>query len=437
MFTKILNWIRGVINKMFDKSTIKKQFNVDIAVSDRMANKIELWSKMFEDKAPWLDKNTQSLNLASAIAGEVARLVTIELESEITGSARAKFLNDIYQEFLTSIRVNTEYACARGGIVFKPYINNNSIAIEAIQADKFYPTEYDDKKRIRGGIFVAQKVINNNYYTRLEYHRFEGIYYAVDNVAFKSTIKDILGSPINLQQVSEWSNIEKRVVIEYLDKPLFSYFKIPFANQIEPQSPLGVSVYSRAVDLIKEADKQYSRILWEYEGSELAIDADVTVLEHNKVTKKMGLPSLKDRLFRAAGQNKDGSFYNVFSPTIRDTSLFNGLNRILQKIEFQCGLAYGTISDPQTVDKTATEVKQGKQRSYANVSDIQKSLQTALDDLIYAVDSLASLYELSPNGEYETSYKWDDSIIIDAEVEREQDRQDVSMGVMRKSGISC
>ena len=61
----------------------------------------------------------------------------------------------------------------------------------------------------------------------------------------------------------------------------------------------------------------------------------------------------------------------------------------------------------------------------------------SLDDLIYAVDSLASLYELSPNGEYETSYKWDDSIIIDAEVEREQDRQDVSMGVMRKSGISC
>ena len=399
-----------------------------------MSESVELWVKLFENKAPWLNNNVKSLNLPSAIAGEIARMVTLELKSEITGSGRADFLNEVYQLFLENLRVNTEYACAKGGIVFKPYIKGeNELAIEAIQANKFYPTEFDSRGKIIGGIFVAQKIINNVYYTRLEYQRFIGDEYVIDNLAFRSTEKDILGNAVSLTSVDEWAEIEPRVVIQDLDRPLFSYFKIPLANQIDADSPLGVSVYSRAVDLIEEADKQYSRILWEFEGSELAIDADITALQTAKNNQKIGLPKLKDRLFRATGQSKDGSFYQVFSPQIRDTSLFNGLNKILQKIEFVCGLAYGTISDPQSIEKTATEIKQGKQRSYANVSDIQKALEDALEDLIYTLNAFCSLYELAPAGEYETSYKWDDSIIVDAEAERIRDAQDVAMGVMSKA----
>ena len=38
-------------------------------------------------------------------------------------------------------------------------------------------------------------------------------------------------------------------------------------------------VYARAAELIKQADEQYSRLLWEFEGSELAIDADAIALK--------------------------------------------------------------------------------------------------------------------------------------------------------------
>lgn len=433
MFSKFITWIRGVINKMFKRNEIGSKFNVDVIVSDKMSTAIDLWVQLFENKAPWLDNDTKSLNLPSAIAGEIARMVTLELESEITGSVRADFLNTIYQTFLSGLRINTEYACAKGGIVFKPYIKGeNELAVEAIQANKFYPTEYDSRGKIIGGIFVAQKVINNFYYTRLEYQRFVNDLYVIDNLAFESTNKGTLGSPVLLTQVDEWAELQPRVAIKNLERPLFSYFKIPLANQIDADSPLGVSVYSRAIDLIKEADKQYSRILWEYEGSELAIDADITVLQTAKNNDKLGLPKLKDRLFRGTGQSREGSFYEVFSPTIRDTSLFNGLNKILQKIEFVCGLAYGTISDPQQIEKTAEEIRHGKQRSYANVSDIQKALQDTLNDLIYTLDAFCSLYGLAPAGEYETSYKWDDSIVVDAQAERTRDAGDVAMGVMRK-----
>jgi len=69
------------------------------------------------------------------------------------------------------------------------------------------------------------------------------------------------------------------------------------------------------------------------------------------------------------------------------------------------------------VDKTAEEIKASKQRSYASVLDIQKALEGALEDLIYAMDVMCSIYSLAPKGEYETSYSWDDSLVTDRKAE--------------------
>ena len=120
---------------------------------------------------------------------------------------------------------------------------------------------------------------------------------------------------------------------------------------------------------MQDADDQYQRLLWEFEGGELAIDADITVLEASGE-----LPRGKKRLFRNLGKDLDDGFYEVFSPTLRDESLINGLNQILRKIEFVCGLAFGTISETEYSAKTATGIKMSQQRSYSTVIDIQKEL---------------------------------------------------------------
>ena len=123
---------------------------------------------------------------------------------------------------------------------------------------------------------------------------------------------------------------------------------------------------------------------------------------------------------------------DTYSPDIREQSYLNGLNSQLRSIEFSCNLAYGTLSDPQSVDKTAEEIKASKQRSYAFVSDAQMALQTALEDLIDAMDFYTTMYKLAPAGSYQVSYKWDDSIVMDAEKERQQDLQEVRDGIMQK-----
>ena len=78
-------------------------------------------------------------------------------------------------------------------------------------------------------------------------------------------------------------------------------------------------------------------------------------------------------------------------------------------------MAYGTLSDPNNVDKTAEEIKTSKQRSYQFVSDTQGALQDALEDLLYAIDFYCTVYNLAPSGSYTASYVWDDSIVRDTD----------------------
>lgn len=207
-------------------------------------------------------------------------------------------------------------------------------------------------------MFVERVKKGRAWYTRLESHQLTDVGYTVQNKAFISYQEGELGVPAALTSVDEWADLEESFVLGYqngdtLERPLFVYFKMPFANHIDAESPLGVSVCARAAGLMEQADRQYSRILWEFEGSELAIDADAMALKDTK------LPKGKERLFRKIGVQKHNGdeLYNVFSPAIRDASLFNGLNQLLRRIEFNCNLSYGTLSDPQNQEKTAEEIR--------------------------------------------------------------------------------
>lgn len=110
--------------------------------------------------------------------------------------------------------------------------------------------------------------------------------------------------------------------------------------------------------------------------------------------------------------------------------MFNGLNKIKQEIEFKCGLAYGTISDPQIIEKTAEEIKSSKQRSYSTVKAIQNALQNAINDMLDATVAWLTIEPVVPQGKIEVGYDWDDSLIVDKKYENEQLRADVSMGAV-------
>lgn len=503
---------------MLGLSEVERVISVKPTISIDMINAIQEWSAMYEGRAPWLKEPTPgnpervvSLGLPSLIASEKARLVTLEMESEITppmkdvekknpdyvapgldaegnptmgmGSMtitepepdgpveRANFLNVQYKKLKKHIRRQLEYGIAKGGLIIKPYVvihdvgttkieerddgerlssqkelPKYEIEFDFVQADRFYPLSFDNNGRITEAAFIQTKIDKDKVYTRFEHHKLEGRSVTVKNYAFVSSNNDMsnrgylnetgdLGKPCKLSEVPEWSNLAESVTVNNVDRPLYAYFKMPEANTIDPYSPLGVSGYSRAVSLIRDADEQYSRMLWEFEGGELAIDVDrdaLKIQEYQNGQHQTELPTKQERLFRKVDLNSEET-YEVFSPALRDASLSNGLNIILSRIEDACGLSKGTLSEQAFQEmRTATELKMLKQRSYSTNRDIQMALEDALRDAVYVMDVYCTLYNIAPAGEYEISFEWDDSLITDMESELEKRLTMVNAGISSK-----
>ena len=418
---------------MFSKNNIEDALSIDIAVSTELELKMQRWEQMYRNEAPWLDDDIKSLELPSAIANEFVRLTMSEFNTNITGGARASYIRDVYYDAIKELPNNLEYGNAKGGLILKPYVKNGKIYVEFIQQGYFFPVEYDDTGKITGAVFVSQKVKGEDIYTRLEHHSLQGTNYFIINKAFKSKNEDDLGDEIPLGQVEEWKNIQDKTKIEHVEKPLFAYYKPPMANNIETKSPLGISVYAKAENLIKDADIQYGRTMWEYEASEKAIYASTEALRqrHKNGISLWEIPKLKERLFRSVDIVKANGeeLFHDYSPEVRDEAFWRGLNKILERIEFNCALAYGTLSEPTYSDKTATEIKASKQRSFTTVSRMQENLQDALEDLLYAIDVLTTLYRLAPTGTYQASFEWGDSVLTDTEKEQMLQMQEVGQGL--------
>lgn len=362
---------------------------------------------------------------------------TITEEHPIGDTSRANYLNEQYKKLKKQLRKQIEYGIAKGGLVIKPYVVVNTpteteqditptmdIEFDFVQADAFYPLAFNASSKITEAAFVQSKVEKNQVFRRLEYHKWENNKVTVINKAYKSNnLKGLsdtdnvdLGEEISLKEVSEWQELKEKTIVENVTQPLFAYFKMPEANTIDTSSPLGVSGFSRAVSLIKDADMQYSRLLWEYEAGEMAIDIDRDALreiETEDGTVHTVSNHLQDRLYRKLDLGPEGDTYYPFAPSLRDTNYVQGLNTILMRIEDVCGISRGTLSDSADVARTATELKILKQRSYQTNADIQRAIEDAIKDVIYVMNVYATLYEITPEGEYEVNFEWDDSIMVD------------------------
>lgn len=395
---------------MLNRNNIADVFGIEITGD----NKISEWAAIYDGTPPYLssDEITDSLKLGKAVSHEAARLVTSEFKSEISDK------NFNYGKIIGDAPKFTEYACALGKVMLKPYFDGTNIVTNYIRADSFFPTAYNNNDDIVGCIFAEQFAKNKKYFTRLEYHRYEKDEYIISNRAFMSDSAVQLGSEISLVTVPQWADILPEITLENISVPLFSCFEMPN----------GESIFAQAVDFFQNADEQYSRILWEAKATEPAVFADVTVLRPDDKKKQSKLSRLSNRLFKLLDL-ADDNLIKEYAPQIRDVSQLNILNAILRRVEFSCGLAYGTLSDVNTADKTATEIKASKQRSYATVSAIQRKLQAALEKYLEVVKEFYSLYRLG-NFDAKASFEFDDSILTDAETEQRILLQEVSAGLI-------
>jgi A118 family predicted phage portal protein len=407
---------------MFPVKNIKQAIGIDAAISDAMVNKIELWAKMYKGEAPWIDNDAvHSLRLEQGIVREFANVCLNEMTSKVTVDK----LDKIYQKAIQDLNENLQSALALGAFVIKPIGEDK---VEYVTQDNFIPIEFDSRGRLKKVVFVEIKQLkDDNIYYRFEYHSLDKNGLTITNKAYHSHNKSELGIEVPLTDVEDWATLIPAINYPLMTKPDFGYYRNPIKNTID-NSFNGVSVYDPKVNTIKKADIQFGRLDWEFESGERAVHADPAAFKTDKITGEKKLPKLNKRLYRAIdiemGDGKE--LFDTYSPEMREQSFINGLEEYKRDIEFGVGLAYGDLSNPALVEKTATEIKSAKQRKYDTVTAIQKKLKDCLSDL---VDALAFYNGLFTTG-YEYVCDFKDSILTDEETERAQDKADVAMGAM-------
>lgn len=437
---------------MIPYRSIEQVEDLQTSLSTEMINALSDWYNLYLNKAPWLSENVKSMNLPAFVSSEIARQVVLEMKWSITGkdsngdtsdvngdtimNPRAEYLKKEFEKCVSVLRQKLEQGCAAGGMLIKPYPNvaDGHLYFDWTMDWSIYPIAFDDDGNLSDVVIPDTFTEGKTTYTRLERHTVEGNNVRITQRAFMSNVPDSIGREIPLTMVERWAALTPEATVTDADGPLFGWFKVAAANNTDVDSPMGSAVFSKARDVIREADEQWSRILWEFEGSELAIDVDPTALRPRKDSSgRMETPHLNERLFRQLDIDKgDRDLYEVFSPNIRDGSLINGLMQILYRVEDLCGLSRGTIADVNQSERTATELKINKQRSYATISDNQKALEDCLRNVIRAMDKYATVYGLAPEGEYDVSFDWDDSILTDRDQQNQERLMLLNAGIISK-----
>lgn len=416
MFEFFKNMISGV-KRMLSRAAIKRALGKAPELTSYMIERIELWNNMINGNAPWCDDYIKSMKIEHGICREFADVVLSEMEVSISNNK----LSDVFNNCIEDLNENLQDGLALGALCIKPLGNGEA---EFVTADRFIVLSFGIDRKPDDIVFIDQKKIDTSrYYMRLERHSIKTGHLVISNMAFESSDKTNLGRSILLTEVEEWSHLPEEVAYPGMKKMDFGYYKNPLKNRID-NTNCGISIYDDAIDIIQRVDTQGARLDWEFESGERAVHVDSTTLK-KKPNGQNGLAKLNKRLYRGLDLDADTELLKEYSPEFRDENIVNGLETLLRQIEFIVGLSFGDLSAPQSVDKTATEIKAAKQRKYNRVDAIQGKLKVCLEDFLAGL----AFHE----GMYSSGYKFvcnfADSILTDEETERQLMLNEIAAGI--------
>ena len=406
------------------------------------------------------------MNAAKAVCAELAGLVWGE-ECEINVSMDGRestdenpdplnaFIQKVLCEnaFKEKMQESIEQGAALGGAAMKVWrdvrrdSNGNEvdgtekIKIGYAMADQFVPIAWDNAK-VHEAVFISRVAKKGWYYTRLEWHTWDGMTYTIRNELYRSEMQkgangdsqDILGIRVPLAEMYPYLDEETNVPV---GESLFCYWRTPVANNLDDNSPLGMSVYGNALETLHALDICYDSFVREFRLGKKRIIVPARVVR-TVVDPQTGLQRRYfdpgDETYEAlASDSPDDLKIQDNTVELRVEEHIAAINAFLSILCLQLGFSAGTFTfDQHAGIKTATEVISENSKTYKTIKTMQNQLAPEIEHLVRNIVDVAALYGMEFEGQsveslaaggYHVQVTFDDGVT--------QDRQtNINEGVM-------
>lgn len=215
----------------------------------------------------------------------------------------------------------------------------------------------------------------------------------------------------------------------------FQIVKPNIANNLDLSSPMGISIYANALDVLQGVDLAYdgfceemrlgrSRVFVNKELTRYDSTGQTATFDNNEVGFYYGGEN--------DGTNKPFEFYN---PPLRTNDYFAGINNALNLLSSKVGFGENHYRFDKGGIATATQVISENGEMFRTLKKHEILLRDVIIDVCKA---LMYIHNRVSNDGFKfdlnlpIEVKFDDSIIEDKETMKMTDRQDVNMNVMSK-----
>ena len=416
------------------------------------------------------------MNTAKAICSEMAGLVwgeectiNVSMEGRESTEENPDPLNQFIQSVLEKnafhekMQESIEEGLALGGSALKVWAeskrdeNGNElpgtrkIMLGYAMADQFIPISWDNAK-VTEGVFVSRIARGGYYYTRLEWHRWNGLTYVITNELYRSEMQkgknadssqDILGVRYPLSEI--YPELDEVTTIP-VEESLFTYWRTPIANNLDDNSPLGMSIYGNSLETLHALDICHDSFVREFRLGKKRVIVPARAVRSvvDPVTGKLcRYFDANDETYEAlASDAPDDLKITDNSVELRVEEHIAAINAFLSILCLQTGFSAGTFTfDQHGGLKTATEVVSENSKTYKTIKTIQKQIRPAVEHLIRNIIDVAILYEVEYDGQkieslvangYEVNITFDDGITQDRQTNLNEGVMLVGAGLLSK-----
>lgn len=362
--------------------------------------------------------DTDEISIASVLAQRLSSLTLSDVSADVVGeNERAKYLDDFMQHLIdTKMQAIAEVCLGSGDCIVKPNTDGKRFGIDIIPSSDFRIVDSIGDFVYSMIVKCDEMVKDRNTYERYEFLKLDedenGIpYYVVHQACFKN------GTEVDITSIDGWEDIKVDTYIPNVERLLIGRFMCPRLNREDVNSPNGVPITFGADEIVEEVKNSWRRFNEEFEKTEPMIFADKSIFKSKRKVVGEGtedvisIPKGKDRVIMSVNgaRNVDAQpLIHEFAPSIRDGSLTNGIEQNLKMLELFCGLDNGVLSRSDSVYQNTDAIRKSIQNTFSFITAFRKVLESGITDLIYAIDILCNVNEITPMGAYDISIDWSD-----------------------------